>query len=275
MKKRAIVVMVCAICFVASFVGMGCFGLTSTGIMDRMYVSQSKQLVIGVNEDLAPMAFVDETGAYTGFDIDYAREICRRMGVQPKFVSVPPNQEFSYLQTGKVACYWSGFPNEQKLPDNIISSPVYLESDQVILYLSEQNFETLVDLEGATVAVRKNSAADYELKQSQLFRNSLQGIVETESNTQSIQQLKSHKVQAVILDQETAVYYQKQEPGQYRLLSKQDETIQTVGTSGYVVLFSGGNEEEIKFVEQTIEQAEQDGVRNQLEQRWFSSESVL
>ena len=52
MKKRAIVVMVCAIGFVASFVIIGYFGLTSTGMMDRMYVSQRKQLVIGKGENL-------------------------------------------------------------------------------------------------------------------------------------------------------------------------------------------------------------------------------
>lgn len=62
MKKRAIVVMVCAICFVASFVVMGCFGLTSTGMMDRMYVSQSKQLVVGANENSTLIVFFDETG---------------------------------------------------------------------------------------------------------------------------------------------------------------------------------------------------------------------
>ena len=62
MKKRAIVVMVCAIGFVASFVIIGYFGLTSTGMMDRMYVSQSKQLVIGKEENLAPIILWDEIG---------------------------------------------------------------------------------------------------------------------------------------------------------------------------------------------------------------------
>ncbi len=45
MKKRAIFMMVCAVCFVASFVTLGCFGLTGTGIMDRMYIVQSEQLI--------------------------------------------------------------------------------------------------------------------------------------------------------------------------------------------------------------------------------------
>lgn len=65
MKKRAIVVMVCAIGFVASFVIIGYFGLTSIGIMDRMYTSQSKQLVIGTNENLSPIIFWNETEKYT------------------------------------------------------------------------------------------------------------------------------------------------------------------------------------------------------------------
>ena len=65
MKKRAIVVMVCAIGFVASFVIIWYFGLTSTGMMERMYVSQSKQLVIGKEENLAPIILWDEIGTYT------------------------------------------------------------------------------------------------------------------------------------------------------------------------------------------------------------------
>ena len=65
MKKRAIVVMVCAIGFVASFVIIVYFGITSTGMMDRMYVSQSKQLVIGKEENLAPIILWDEIGTYT------------------------------------------------------------------------------------------------------------------------------------------------------------------------------------------------------------------
>ena len=65
MKKRAIVVMVCAIGFVASFVIIWYFGLTSIGIMDRMYTSQSKQLVIGTNENLSPLILWNETEKYT------------------------------------------------------------------------------------------------------------------------------------------------------------------------------------------------------------------
>ena len=65
MKKRAIVVMVCAIGFVASFVIIGYFGLTSTGMMERWYVSQSKKIVIGKEENLAPIILWDEIGTYT------------------------------------------------------------------------------------------------------------------------------------------------------------------------------------------------------------------
>ena len=64
MKKRAIVIMVCAIGFVASFVIIGYFGLTSTGMMDRMYVSQSKQLVTGKDENLSPIILCEEIGKY-------------------------------------------------------------------------------------------------------------------------------------------------------------------------------------------------------------------
>ena len=47
-----------------SFVIIGYFGLTSTGMMDRMYVSQRKQLVIGKGENLSPITLWDEIGTY-------------------------------------------------------------------------------------------------------------------------------------------------------------------------------------------------------------------
>ena len=64
MKKGQLWVMVCAIGFV-SFVVIGYFGLTSIGIMDRMYTSQSKQLVIEQMKNLSPLILWNETEKYT------------------------------------------------------------------------------------------------------------------------------------------------------------------------------------------------------------------
>lgn len=263
------VVMICAICFVASFVTAGCFGLASTGAMSRLYVSQSKQLVIGVNEELAPMTYKNETGEYSGFDIDYARTVCDRMGVQPKFVTVPAQQEEVYLQKGKIACYWSACANEQQFSNNISASDPYYKSDQVVLYLTGQPYKSLVDLKGVTVAVRKNSSAKHVLAQSKIFRHSLNASIEVDSTMQALKQLELNHVQAVIIDKETAIYYQKQNPGHYSMLTKNDGSIQVIGTSEYVVLFPVGNEVAVGFIEETMEQIKRDGTANRLKQRWF------
>lgn len=46
MKKRAMLVMLCAICFVASLVAVGCVGIVSTGALNRMHTMQSKLIVV-------------------------------------------------------------------------------------------------------------------------------------------------------------------------------------------------------------------------------------
>ncbi len=49
MKKRAFVVFICAICFVASLVAAGFLGLSSTGAMHRLHSRPAPRLISHVS----------------------------------------------------------------------------------------------------------------------------------------------------------------------------------------------------------------------------------
>jgi len=50
-----------------------------TGLAD---VLAKGKLIMGFDEAYPPMGFVDENGEHVGFDIDLAKEVAKRMGVE-------------------------------------------------------------------------------------------------------------------------------------------------------------------------------------------------
>ena len=74
MKKMlaALLAAVLTLCFAAALA-------EDTGLAD---VKAKGTLVMGFDEEYPPMGFVDENGEYVGFDIDLAKEVTDRLGVE-------------------------------------------------------------------------------------------------------------------------------------------------------------------------------------------------
>ena len=74
MKKMlaALLAAVMTLCFAAALA-------EDTGLED---LKAKGTFVMGFDEEYPPMGFVDENGEYVGFDIDLAKEVADRLGVE-------------------------------------------------------------------------------------------------------------------------------------------------------------------------------------------------
>ena len=48
------------------------------------YIMEKGNIVLGLDDSFPPMGFRDENGEIAGFDIDLAKEVCKRLGVELK-----------------------------------------------------------------------------------------------------------------------------------------------------------------------------------------------
>ena len=64
---------------------------------------------IGVFSDKNPFGYVDENGAYQGYDVYFARRLAEDLGVEANFVSTEAANRIEYLQTGKVDIILANF----------------------------------------------------------------------------------------------------------------------------------------------------------------------
>ena len=63
-----------------------CTPVRNPSILEK--VEQEKKVVIGVRNDNPPMSYVDESGAWVGFDVDLANAIASQLGATAELVVV-------------------------------------------------------------------------------------------------------------------------------------------------------------------------------------------
>ena len=72
-----------------------------TGLADIM---AKGKLVMGFDEAYPPMGFVDENGEHVGFDIDLAKEVAKRMGVELVLQPISWDAKELELSSKKIDC---------------------------------------------------------------------------------------------------------------------------------------------------------------------------
>ena len=72
-------------------------------------IKESGKIIIGVFSDKAPFGYVDENGAYQGYDVYFAERIGKDLGVDVEYVSLDPASRVEFVQTGKVDVVLANF----------------------------------------------------------------------------------------------------------------------------------------------------------------------
>ena len=81
---------------------------------DRVYrtldeIKEDGTIRIGVFSDKNPFGYVDENGAYQGYDVYFGNRLAKDLGVEVEYVSTEAANRVEYLKTGKVDIILANF----------------------------------------------------------------------------------------------------------------------------------------------------------------------
>ena len=105
------------------------FGRDKNALADIGYV-EPREFIIGVEMDSYPMCFETPTG-YSGFDIELAELVCRRLGWNLKIQPIHSEDVFVELNSGNIDCAWGGVVCDTDT-DKYTMLRTYLSTDVVI-----------------------------------------------------------------------------------------------------------------------------------------------
>ena len=166
---------------------------------DLAYVQDKGTMVIGYTV-YEPMNYTDENGEFTGFDTEFARAVCEKLGVEPEFVEINWDTKVIELDAKSIDCIWNGMTITDDLKENISVSDPYVKNMQVVV-IKDSNKDKFTDtalLAGATLVAEAGSAgqaaveADENLSQATLTTVTKQ--------TDALLEIESGASDAAILD---------------------------------------------------------------------------
>ncbi len=103
MKKITLLTTVLLI--LATFVLGACGKKEATGLAA---IKEKGQLIIGLDDTFAPMGFKDDKGEIVGFDIDLAKEVAKRIGVEAVFKPSEWSGIVFELKSKNIDVVWNG-----------------------------------------------------------------------------------------------------------------------------------------------------------------------
>lgn len=136
-------------------------GSSSQAESDMQYVKDKGTLVVGIT-NFEPMDYQDENGNWIGFDADMAKAFAESLGVKVEFQEINWDYKVMELNAKNIDCVWNGMTINDEVKAAMSVSDPYCLNAQVLVVPADKadQFQSVEDLEGLTVAVESGSAGE-------------------------------------------------------------------------------------------------------------------
>lgn len=226
------------------------------------------KLVIGIDDKFAPMGFRDDNNEIVGFDIDYAKAAAEKMGKVVTFLPIDWSAKESELNSGRIDMIWNGYTITDERKEKVLFTKPYLENSQVVVVLADSALSTLKDLAGKEVGLQSLSSAADALDANPI-KAELKGVSEFTDNVLALTDLKSGRLDGVVIDEVVARYYIAKEPETYKLM---DESL---APEQYGIGIKKGNEDLLTELQKALDALSSDGTAAEISTKWFGENKVL
>ena len=103
---------------------------------DLAYIKEKGKMVIGITY-FAPMNYMNDKNELIGFETEFAKAVCEKLGVEAEFVEINWNSKEIELAAKSIDCIWNGMTiNDERLANMSISVP-YMNNKQVMVAKSK------------------------------------------------------------------------------------------------------------------------------------------
>lgn len=227
--------------------------------------TDSGTLIVGFDQDFPPMGFVGDDGEYTGFDLELAQEVAKRLGLEYKAQPIAWDSKDMELESGNIDCIWNGFTMTGREDDYIWTEP-YMANQQVFVVANDSDINSQADLAGKIVEVQADSSAEAALKEAPELTATFKELLTTADYNTAFMDLEQGAVDAIAMDVIVAGYQIQQRNADFKILDD------SLSEEEYGVGFKKGNTELRDKVQSTLEEMAEDGTLQEVSEKWFSKD---
>ena len=274
MKKKMVSILTAAFCASALLAGCGSADTAKTSASSAGAASSSADgtttFTVGFDAEYPPYGYMDdETGDYTGFDLELAEAVCEIYGW--KLVKTPINWDAkdTELNSGAIDCIWNGFTMNGREDDYTWSDP-YVDNSQVMVVSENSGINSLSDLAGKTVGVQAASAALDLLQEGgqKELADTFAALQQFPDYNNAFVELQAGSIDAVAMDIGVAKYQLESRGEGYKILDEH------LNSEKYAIGFKKGNTELCDKVNEGLQQVLADGTFDKLAEKYGIADMV-
>ncbi|MNW49233.1 L-cystine-binding protein TcyA precursor [compost metagenome] len=225
-------------------------------------VKASGKLRIGTEGTYAPFTFHDKDGKLTGFDVEIAEEVAKRLGVEPEFIETPWDGIFAGLDAKRFDAVFNEVTIRDDRKEKYDFSDPYIVSRAVLIVPEDnEDIKVFADLKG------KKAGQSLTSNLTDIAKENGAEIVATEGFNQAIDLLLSKRIDATVNDGLSFLDLKKQRPDvKLKVVDEMPDAAESAA------LFNKGNEELVQAVNEALTAMKSDGAYLKISEKYFGAD---
>ena len=235
-------------------------------------VQAAGHFTLGLDADFAPMGFTDDNGEIVGFDIDLAKAVGEKMGVDVEVKPIDWDSKDMELSSGKIDVIWNGFSITDERRQEVLFSNPYLSTKQSIVVKKGSDITKKADLAGKKIALQDGSTSEDALKADTATYESVgdDNISRFKENSQVLMEVDSGRADAAVIDEVFVRYYLQKE----NLLDKYTVLEEGFDEADYGVGGRKGDYALMEAINKALDECKADGTTSEISQKWFGEDLI-
>jgi polar amino acid transport system substrate-binding protein len=229
-------------------------------------ILNKKKFVMGLDDSFPPMGYRNENNEIVGYDVDLAKEVARRMGVELVLQPIDWNAKEQELATGEIDCIWNGFTITEERKQALTFTKPYLKNAQVVVVKSNSPVTRLADLAGKTAGLQAGSSSVEALDETPDLKARLKNVIEYKDYLTALMDLDVGGTDAIIIDLVVANDNINRSGKAFRILEE------TLSAEEYGIGFRKGDVALADRVWETLETMAKDGTVARIATQWLGAD---
>ena len=248
--------------------------VTGCGEHDSKNLTGTKyehKIIVGIDDEFAPMGFRDEHGNIVGFDVDLAKEAAKRMGVEIEFKPINWNNKEAEITSGNIDMIWNGCDIIDEYKEYMIFSKPYMDNRQILLVKkgNHQGIRSEGDLAGKIVGTQAGSNSETYVNDNDALKETFEEFKVYRNIREGFDALENDEIDALIIDEIAGRFEMSKAPGKF------DPIEVTIGpVTEFGIGFRKGDTELRDRVQTAFDSMIRDGTARRISEQWFHADLI-
>jgi cystine transport system substrate-binding protein len=225
-------------------------------------IKKNGELLIGTEGTYPPFTFHDDSGKLTGFDVELAEEVAKRIGVKAVFKETQWDAMFAGLDAKRFDMIANEVGIREDRQKKYDFSKPYISSSAVLVIPKDKDKPaTFEEIKGLKAA--QSLTSNY----SDMAKKYGAEIVGVEGFNQAVELLSSGRVDLTINDRLSVLnYLATKKDAKVKIADTEDEASE----SGF--MFRKGSDSLVEAVDKALDDMQKDGTYDKIAKKWFGED---